>query len=350
MKLENRAAITYLPHGLIAEGRPGDGESRFLGAFARGVALFLGTFCFLNLFVRARSGVVDPNLWWIDLRWLPSRVAFAFLLLSSALLVAFALKPPAQGWRKLLTACIVGVLAVAALFNAAGYYLLLARHDLLSGFPVALSLIVLAGLCFVATFLFQQPTRRSGGIVPALAVCLCLTILFPLAQMLCFGKTDYRRPADAVVVPGARVYASGNPSDALTDRVRTACDLYRRGLVSKLIFSGGPGDGQVSEPEAMRRIALQMGVKPDAILLDEQGLNTRATAKNVSQLLGEIHASRVLVVSHFYHLPRVKLAFQKEGREIFTVPAREPRQLRFLPYYLGREVVAQWVYYFRLMK
>jgi hypothetical protein len=44
------------------------------------------------------------------------------------------------------------------------------------------------------------------------------------------------------------------------------------------------------------------------------------------------------------------MAFQKEGREIYTVPAREPRQLRFLPYYLAREVVALWVYYFRLIK
>ena len=324
---------------------------RFQDALTRGVAIFLGSFCLLNLFVRARSGAVDPNLWWIDLRWLPSRVTFVFLAFSALLLVAFALKPPGPvGWRKWLTMGAALAVATAAMFNAAGFYFLLARHDLISGFPVAFSLLVVAGLCSLLAVLLRPRSRIGDNVVPTLAICVCLTVLFPLAQMLCFGKTDYRRPADAVVVLGARVYSSGQPSDALTDRVRTACDLYQHGLVSRLIFSGGPGDGAVSEPEAMRRIAVQLGVKPDAILLDEQGFNTRATAKNASEILDDLHAQRVLVVSHFYHLPRVKLAFQKEGREIYTVPAREPRQLRFLPYYLAREVVAQWVYYFRLIR
>jgi uncharacterized SAM-binding protein YcdF (DUF218 family) len=322
----------------------------FLLAFARGAAFFLGGFCLLNLFAKARSGGFDSDLWWIDLRWFPARVEFVFLLLSALFMLAFALKPPGCSWRKWPTIFIMGALAAAALLNSAGYYLLLARHGLASGFPIALSLLVLSVLVCILAVLLKQPLPNRGGLIPSLAVCLFLTILFPLAQMLCFGKTDYRRPADAVVVFGARVYASGLPSDALTDRVRTACELYHRGLASRLIFSGGPGDGQVSEPEAMRRLALQMGVRTEAILLDEEGLNTRATARNASDLLDAIHARRVLVVSHFYHLPRVKMAFQKEGREIYTVPAREPRQLRFLPYYLAREVVALWVYYFRLIK
>jgi len=56
-----------------------------------------------------------------------------------------------------------------------------------------------------------------------LAGGLMLLAAFPLALMLFFGNTDYRRPADAVVVFGARVYASGKLSDALEDRIRTGC-------------------------------------------------------------------------------------------------------------------------------
>jgi hypothetical protein len=52
-------------------------------------------------------------------------------------------------------------------------------------------------------------------------------------------------------------------------------------------------------------------------------------------------------VSHFYHLPRIKLAYQRAGMEVRTVPARETYILAQIPYSMAREVVALWVYYLR---
>lgn len=159
--------------------------------------------------------------------------------------------------------------------------------------------------------------------------------------------TDYRRPADAVVVLGARVYADGRVSDALADRVRTGCALYRDGLVRKVILSGGPGDGAVHETEGMRRMAVGLGVPPEAILIDEHGLNTQATVRNTCKMLDDHNLRRILAVSHFYHLPRVKLTYQRDGREVCTVPAQETYRLTALPIYMVREIVALWVYYVR---
>lgn len=172
-------------------------------------------------------------------------------------------------------------------------------------------------------------------------------VIFPLAQMICFGKTEYQRPADVAVVFGARVYADGRPSDALADRVRTGCYLYRDGLINKLLFSGGPGDGAVHETESMKQMAIRLGVRPEDILTDQAGLNTQATVRNTSALLSQLRVSRVLVVSHFYHLPRIKLAYHRAGWEVYTVPARETYLLRQMPYNMAREVAALWVYYLR---
>ena len=55
----------------------------------------------------------------------------------------------------------------------------------------------------------------------------------------------------------------------------------------------------------------------------------------------------MLVVSHFYHFPRIKLAYQRDGWEVYTVPARESYLLRQTPYNMAREVAALWVYYCR---
>ena len=56
---------------------------------------------------------------------------------------------------------------------------------------------------------------------------------------------------------------------------------------------------------------------------------------------------RVLAVSHFYHLPRIKMSYQRQGCEVYTVPAVESYPLTQMPFFVLREVAALWVYYLR---
>ena len=83
------------------------------------------------------------------------------------------------------------------------------------------------------------------------------------------------------------------------------------------------------------------------VIVDTGGLNTQATVKNTDAIFQQLHASRILVVSHFYHLPRIKLAYQRAGWDVYTVPAKETYVLRQTPYNIAREVAALWVYYLR---
>jgi hypothetical protein len=90
-----------------------------------------------------------------------------------------------------------------------------------------------------------------------------------------------------------------------------------------------------------------------ASTLKHQGILRRSRCvlavlpKNTEALFAQLHASRILVVSHFYHLPRVKLAYQRDGWNVYTVPANESYLLGKLPYNMAREVAALWVYFFR---
>jgi uncharacterized SAM-binding protein YcdF (DUF218 family) len=93
----------------------------------------------------------------------------------------------------------------------------------------------------------------------------------------------------------------------------------------------------------MKRIARDCGVAEDAIVMDQNGLSTWHTARNLAARFGP--TTRVLAVSHGYHLPRVKLAFERAGVEAYTVPARETRTLLRLPWYMTREIAAFWIYY-----
>jgi vancomycin permeability regulator SanA len=211
-----------------------------------------------------------------------------------------------------------------------------------------LSLLVFAGLLAVVKAAWRpsetiKPVR--WGYVAMGTAGLFAT--FPLALMLFYGNTDYRQSADVAVVFGARVYADGHMSDALQDRIRTACELYRAGRVRRLLLSGGKGDGALSEAAAMRRYALAHGVRPQDIFVDDHGSNTEASVRDTVPLFRQWGARRVLAVSHFYHLPRGKLAYERAGMDVRTVPAHQGHLLGQLPYNMAREVAAFWMYYLK---
>ncbi len=317
----------------------------------RAGALFLGAFTLLNLVGEVAAAGFDANLWWIDVRGLPAPLRVGLLGIASAVLIAHGIRPAAPTWRRRATRVVTGVLLLAALWNATVFYRLLIGGAIHAGVPVPFSLAVallMVGVLWSTTRPIETSAllSRKRKLVMVAAVGT-FALAFSLGQMYCFGKTDYSRRADAAVVFGARAYADGRCSTALADRVRTAVGLYHQGLVGTLVFSGGPGDGDVTEPQAMRRLAMLLGVPDEAILLDEHGLNTRATVANTTPMLKRMGLRRVLAVSHYYHLPRIKMAYRRADAEVYTVPADEQYVLTQMPYLLAREIAAFWAYYLR---
>jgi vancomycin permeability regulator SanA len=316
-------------------------------SLCRGAALFLGFFVGVNLLASLVGAGFDPNVWWIDLRWAPEAgrkigfIVFAAAMFSYAAGAAFSWGRVARGVIEL----VIGSVALVLVVNTIEFYVLVGRGNVSSAWLAPVTLMIAIILVAMLATLIRPPTA-SVRMSRVLAGATVFAAAFALLQMVAFGKTDYSRRSDVAVVLGARVYADGKLSDALMDRVTTSCRLYRDGYVRKLVFSGGPGDGKVHETEAMKRIALQRGVPESAIILDYGGLNTRSTAQNTAKIFKENGVHRAIVVSHFYHLPRVKLAYQQEGWDVFTVPARSDRVLLKLPIFMGREGVAMVKYYF----
>jgi uncharacterized SAM-binding protein YcdF (DUF218 family) len=313
--------------------------------------LFFAGLCALHVIEQWIRRPLDTGVWWIDHRFLPTWMTTLAMTIAATILVAYSIRPPIDRARRTTTAAIVGVFACVALRDAARFYVLLANGTLRSAVPFPLSALVAAALGWIAWSAWRsRPTpdvshrswRTPAVIITIAAAC---AVAFPLLQMQLFGRTDYARPADAVVVLGARTYADGTPSQALADRVDTACRLYHENLAPRLILSGGPGDGRVHETEAMRQRAIAQGVAPADITLDPQGLNTAATARNTATIAHALNLRRVLIVTHPYHAPRAKIALQRAGVDALTVPARSDRTLAKLPIFMAREVAAFWVYY-----
>lgn len=317
-----------------------------LSAVGRGVALFLGGFSLLNLISEWHTPRFHASIWWLDFHPLPLWPARLLLCAVSLALLVFALSPGRALWCR-VSGGLVAMVCGVALCNVVQYYRLLARGAIQSDFPLPFSGFICLALLIVLWSLFIErpaPMHRSARTL-MMVVFLSCVVGYPLAQIYCFGKTDYRRPADVIVVFGARAYQDGQASRPLADRVETACALYRQGYAPRLLFSGGPGDGAVDEPEAMRRLAITLGVPAQAILLDHSGVDTHATVAYSCALFPRYHITRVLAVSHFFHLPRIKMTYQRAGWDVYTVPAAELAPLRESYYCVLRDMAAIWAYY-----
>lgn len=319
----------------------------------RAIALCFGAFSLLSFLLGLAVPGFDANIWWIDVRMLPAWLQVAALPAVSVSLLAYALFGPLGGWRRWPVALGLGFLAAVVAHNLVLFYALVVRGLIRVDFPVPLSLLIIVPVVMIVHDACRGRIGRAWRSARAREQWLAAGVLglfglgFPVAQMLCFGATDYSRPADAIVVFGARAYADGRMSTALHDRTRTAVDLYRAGLAPVLIFSGGPGDGDVHETEAMRRYALAQGVPDSAIMRDERGLSTQHTVENTVSRFRKHGYARVLAVSQFYHLPRIKLAYLRAGVDVYTVPARPSAPLYGLPWFMFREIGGFWYYYLR---
>jgi uncharacterized SAM-binding protein YcdF (DUF218 family) len=319
---------------------------------ARGLALALGGWLIASVGFRLIQGW-DFGLWLVDLRVLPSGLALGLSAMGGFSLVLWALRPAMSPGRRFGTVAVAGILAALAVANALGVWLLLANGVIRTPIPVPLSVGVALAFAAVAFHAWRlepagpnRARRPWGSVVAVLAVAVAVSLVLPVLQQLALGWTDYRRPADLIVVPGARVHADGRLSMAVADRVRKAAELYRAGWAPRVLMSGGPGDGAIHETEAMRREAIRLGVAAGDIEVDRQGWNSAATV--VNSLSGQSRGpapARLLVVSEFYHLPRLKLAYQRAGVAVVTVPADPGHWARNWPVRsMLREIPAFWSY------
>lgn len=165
------------------------------------------------------------------------------------------------------------------------------------------------------------------------------------AGIVADGLIDDVRPADTAVVLGSKVMPDVRPSARLQARLDRAVELYRDGVVRFVIASGGTGKEGFSEARVMAAVLVEAGLPVEAVILDEQGDTTQATAVNAARIMQERGLTSAVVVSQYFHISRSRLALERAG--VSPVHSAHARyfELRDL-YSIAREAVALPVYWF----
>ena len=143
-------------------------------------------------------------------------------------------------------------------------------------------------------------------------ICWCV---YAIAS---FKDRELPARSDCAIVLGAAAYGS-KPSPVFEERIRHALDLYRRGLVRKLIFTGGAGPGaQYAESTVASKFAAQAGVPLSDIYTETQ---SHTTHQNLGEALGIMRQSGLrsaIIVSDPLHLRRAKKMADDLGIEAVT--------------------------------
>ena len=136
------------------------------------------------------------------------------------------------------------------------------------------------------------------------------------------GNQDERRPADAIVVLGAAQYV-GRPSPVFEARLSHAVDLYREGLASVFVVTGGKIPGDVTTEAAVARAyAIAHGVPAAAIIGEDQARNTLASLRSVAALLQGRGLRSAIFVSDPTHMLRVLREAADLGIDGYGSPTR----------------------------
>jgi vancomycin permeability regulator SanA len=168
----------------------------------------------------------------------------------------------------------------------------------------------------------SKPSSRRRRRLLSLALLIAV-ILSPAVAVVADGLTDDVRPSDVAVVLGNKVNPDGRPSPMLQARLDEALALYRKGLFPTVMVSGGLGKEGFDEAAVMKAYLVARGVPAGAVITDNKGVNTWATAQNASALMRAHGWRSCLVVSQYFHISRTRLALRRQGvQDIRTAHAR----------------------------
>jgi uncharacterized SAM-binding protein YcdF (DUF218 family) len=198
--------------------------------------------------------------------------------------------------------------------------------------------------------------RRTGRFVARLI--LLLVALIVLMGVLPIGAWLYRAlvyadlpvRADAIVVLGGGIVNADLPGAATTSRLVHGLRLHHRGYAPIVILTGGnPIDPRTPESVVMRRVAEEVGARPEIFVMETVADTTATQGEAVARIARARGVRRILLVTSPEHSFRAVRVFRKTGLDVVSTPVtgRAPRaSLAFGPRRVVERLVAlvPWAY------
>jgi uncharacterized SAM-binding protein YcdF (DUF218 family) len=199
-------------------------------------------------------------------------------------------------------------------------------------YPPGVTMILL----IVAALLWKRRRHLATGLaVFALAHMYLMSIdpvvgalQRPLETWYPALTVDAAPKSDAVVVLGGYLRPpSGSHKQAelteASDRLLVALELFKAGKAPIVLLTGGNPTMLVKgrpEAQAARALLLELGVPAEAIVIEDQSVNTRENAQFSGPILAAHGARKLLLVTSALHMPRAVAIFKRAGIDVVPFP------------------------------
>ncbi len=174
---------------------------------------------------------------------------------------------------------------------------------------------------FVIALLNKNAIKQKRITIAGLVVLFVFSNVFLINQvLLCYeAKYEPYQTYDVGIVLGGFTGVNNKNSKAeftgSSDRLLQTISLYRRGVIKKILISGG--NIEIIRPEhreanLVAAYLRELGIPDSSIIAEDLSRNTIENAANSFKVITKINPkAKILVITSASHIPRVKLIFPK---------------------------------------
>ncbi len=157
------------------------------------------------------------------------------------------------------------------------------------------------------------PSKKYDPFVFALIASLALAVFF---TTVADAASETPRPG---IVLGEYPAGARTPTAQQNARCMKAFRLYRRGVINRIVVTGGYTRDHISEARMMKITLVAFGVPQERIIEEPRAGTTVENAKFASMLFDRLGwEKKAFIISQSYHLMRAKPIFRSAGFKVKT--------------------------------
>lgn len=175
------------------------------------------------------------------------------------------------------------------------------------------------------------------------ALSCLFAMLLASGVIVLAGLHDKIIEGDLIIVPGNTIAPDGTPGPRLQARLDVALSIFHAHRAPRIFVSGGTGSEGFDEAASMARYLMKNGVPATAIIQDNAGIDTFATAKNAAAFMRAHGLKSAIIATQYFHVPRFKLALERNRIKVIGHEHARFVEMRDL-YSIPRETIGYLLY------
>ena len=200
-------------------------------------------------------------------------------------------------------------------------------------------------ICLLLAIFLRNPRWKKAMLITGVILLVFFSNSFIANQCMRAWEIDpapyaNMAPYEMGIILTGTTMLFAEPHDRIffkhgADRMTHSVQLYQKGLIKRIIISGGSG-GLVpdnhEEAVKMKKTMVIMGVPADSIFVEITSRNTHESAVAVRPLLDslDLTANDCLLITSAFHMRRSQACFRKVGLELTPFPCDFYSQPQFI--------------------